>query len=120
MFAFGPEIWRTPPPLVLWYRFHLAFKEWIGVNKSELVKAVAEKTNMAQKDVEKALTGIVETIGDALAANDSVQLVGFGSFVVKESAARTGRNPRSGAELTIPARKTPGFRAGKQLKDRLA
>lgn len=89
------------------------------MNKSELVKAVSEKTQLSQKQVEQALNSICDTIGDALAANDSVQLVGFGSFVVKETTARVGRNPRTGEALSIPARKAPGFRAGKQLKERL-
>ena len=89
------------------------------MNKTELVRAVAEKTHLAQKDIEVALNGIVEAIGEALSDGDAVQLVGFGSFVVKDVAARVGRNPRTGEELSIPARKAPGFRAGKQLKERL-
>lgn len=89
------------------------------MNKTELVRAVAEKTHLAQKDIEVALNGIVEAIGEALSHGDAVQLVGFGSFVVKDVAARVGRNPRTGEELSIPARKAPGFRAGKQLKERL-
>ena len=89
------------------------------MNKTELVRTVSEKTQIPQKQVEQTLNGIIDAIGDALASNDSVQLVGFGSFVVKDVAARVGRNPRTGQELSIPARKAPGFRAGKQLKERL-
>ncbi len=89
------------------------------MNKLELVRTVSEKTQIPQKQVEQTLNGIIDAIGDALASHEAVQLVGFGSFVVKDVAARVGRNPRTGEELSIPARKAPGVRAGKQLKERL-
>lgn len=89
------------------------------MNKTELVRAVSEKTHLAQKDIEVALNGIVETIGEALSQGDAVQLVGFGSFQVKQTSARVGRNPRNGEEMQIPAKKRPAFRPGKQLKERV-
>ena len=90
------------------------------MNKGELIAAVAEKTQVAKKDVETVLNGFLETVGETLQQGEDITLVGFGSFVVKEQAARVGRNPATGAELHIPAKKVPGFKAGKQLKDKLA
>ena len=89
------------------------------MNKSELVRAVSERTNLAQKDVEAVLNSLVDTVGDVLGQGDAVQLVGFGTFQVKHTAARVGRNPRSGEEMQIPAKKLPSFKPGKQLKDRV-
>lgn len=89
------------------------------MNKAELVTAVAEKTGAAKKDVESILNGFVETVGDTLQQGDSITLVGFGTFAVKTTAARVGRNPRTGAELQIPEKKAPAFKAGKQLKDKV-
>ncbi len=90
------------------------------MNKGELIAAVAEKTQVAKKDVETVLNGFIDTVGETLQQGEGITLVGFGSFVVKEQAARIGRNPATGAELHIPAKKVPGFKAGKQLKDKLA
>ncbi|MGE5707686.1 MAG: HU family DNA-binding protein [Bacteroidota bacterium] len=89
------------------------------MNKEELVTAVAEKTETSRKAVEKVLSSVLDEISGALAKGDKVTLVGFGTFMVKERAAREGRNPRTGEPLAIPAKKTPTFAPGKGLKDRL-
>ena len=87
------------------------------LNKAELVAAVAEKADMSKKDSEKAVNAVLSAIEDALAGKDKVQLVGFGTFEVKERAERTGRNPQTKEKITIPASRVPGFKAGKALKD---
>ena len=87
------------------------------MNKAELVSAVAEKTGMSKKDSEKAVNAAFDTITEALAAGDKVQLVGFGAFEVKERGARIGRNPKTKEEIEIPATRVPVFKAGKALKD---
>ncbi len=90
------------------------------MNKVELVAAVAEKAALSKKDAEKAVAAVFGAIEDAVAAGDKVQLVGFGTFEVRERAARTGRNPQTGAEITIAASKQPVFKAGKAFKDAVA
>jgi DNA-binding protein HU-beta len=87
------------------------------LNKAELVSAVAEKADMSKKDAEKAVSAVFATIEQSLAQSEKVQLVGFGTFEVKDRAARTGRNPQTKEEIQIPAAKVPGFKAGKALKD---
>ena len=87
------------------------------MNKQELVASMAEKSELTKKDAEKALDAFIESVTGALKKGDSVALVGFGSFTVKERAARKGRNPSTGAEINIPASKAPTFKAGKGLKD---
>lgn len=87
------------------------------MNKTELINAVAETSGLTKKDSEVALNAILDTIQDAMKNGDKVQLVGFGSFEVKERAARTGKNPATGATIEIPAYKAPAFKAGKALKD---
>lgn len=87
------------------------------MNKSELVAAVAEQAELSKADAGKAIDALVEVIGAALKSNDKVSLVGFGTFAVRERAARTGRNPKTGKTLTIDASKNPSFKAGKALKD---
>ena len=87
------------------------------MNKQELISAIAEKANLSKKDAEAALGAFVGAVEDALKKGDKVQLVGFGSFEVRERAARTGRNPQTGAEMKIAAAKVPTFKAGKALKD---
>ena len=87
------------------------------MNKTELVAAIAEKTDLTKKDAELALTAVVESITEALVKGDKVQLIGFGSFEVKNRAARVGRNPKTKEAITIPASKAPAFVAGKDLKD---
>ena len=90
------------------------------MNKAELVSAVAEKTGMSKKDSEKAVNAAFDTITEALAAGDKVQLVGFGAFEVKERGARIGRNPKTKEEIEIPASRVPAFKVGKALKDAVA
>ena len=87
------------------------------MNKQELISAMAEKANLSKKDAEAALNAFVSTVEGALVKGDKVQLVGFGGFEVRERAARTGRNPQTGAEMKIAAAKVPAFKAGKALKD---
>lgn len=87
------------------------------MNKMELVSAMADKSGLSKKDCEATLSALIETVTDALKAEDKVQLVGFGSFEVKKRDARTGRNPRTSEPVEIPAAKLPVFKAGKALKD---
>ncbi len=87
------------------------------MNKSELVSAIAAKTELSKKDAEKALKAFIDVITDELTEGGKIQLVGFGTFEVSERAARTGRNPQTGKEMPIPASKAPKFKAGKALKD---
>lgn len=90
------------------------------MNKSELIDAIAQNGGLTKVDAAKALDATLESISAALKDGDTVTLVGFGSFSVKERAARTGRNPKTGEELKIPASKVPSFKAGKGLKDSVA
>ena len=90
------------------------------MNKQELISAAAEKTGFSKKDTEATVTAVLETIISALEDNEKVQLVGFGSFEVKESAARIGRNPKTKEAIEIPASKAPVFKPSKALKDILA
>ncbi len=90
------------------------------MNKAELVSAVAEKTEFTEKDAEKAVNSVFGVIEEALAKGEKVQLVGFGTFEVRERAARTGRNPQTGEEIQIAAAAVPAFKAGKALKDTIS
>ena len=87
------------------------------MNKTELIAAVAEKSGLSKKDSEAAVVATIAAITDALKAGDKVQLVGFGAFEVKARAERIGRNPKTKAQIKIPASKVPVFKAGKALKD---
>lgn len=87
------------------------------MNKQELISAIAENANLTKKDAEAALVAFIGAVEDTLKKGDKVQLVGFGSFEVRERAARTGRNPHSGEEMKIEAAKVPAFKAGRSLKD---
>ncbi len=88
------------------------------MNKSELVASIAEKSDLSKKEAETALNAFLSTVEEALIAGDKVQLVGFGTFEVRERKAREGRNPRNPEEvIKIPASKAPVFRAGKALKE---
>lgn len=87
------------------------------MNKAELIEAIAESADITKADAGRALDGFVEAITQALKDGDTVSLVGFGSFQVKERAARQGRNPQTGATITIEAAKIPSFKPGKALKD---
>ncbi len=90
------------------------------MNKSELIDAIAEKGILSKTSAGKALDATIASITEALKSGDTVTLVGFGTFNVKERAARTGRNPQTGAALEIKASKVPSFKAGKGLKDSVA
>ena len=87
------------------------------MNKTELVAAMAEQTQLSKKDTEAALKSFVDVVSAELKNGGKVQLVGFGTFEVSERAAREGRNPQTGATMKIKASKTPKFKAGKALKD---
>jgi len=87
------------------------------MNKNDLVAKVAEKSGLTKKDAERVIDAVISSITEAVADGDKVQLVGFGSFEVRERAARTGRNPQTGAQINIPAAKAPVFKAGKAFKD---
>ena len=88
------------------------------MNKSELVASIAQKSNLTKKDAETALNSFIASVEEALASGKKVQLVGFGTFEVRERKAREGRNPRNPKEvIKIPASKAPVFRAGKALKE---
>jgi len=87
------------------------------LNKTDLVAKVASKANMTKKDVEKVINTLFATIEEALKDGSKVQLVGFGTFEVRERQARKGRNPQTGEEIEIPAARIPAFKAGKALKD---
>ena len=90
------------------------------MNKTELIAAVAEKTDLSKKDADAAVSAVLGAITDALKAGDKIQLVGFGTFEVRNRAAKQGRNPRTGETMTVPASKVPAFKAGKAHKDAVA
>jgi DNA-binding protein HU-beta len=87
------------------------------MNKTELVAAIADKSELSKKDAEKALKAFTDVVAEELKKGEKIQLVGFGTFEVSERAAREGRNPRTNETMTIPASKAPKFKAGKALKD---
>jgi DNA-binding protein HU-beta len=87
------------------------------VKKSEIVAAVADALELSRRDAEKAVDVVFDSISDALAEGDKVVISGFGTFEVRTRVARSGRNPRTGEELSVPAQKTPAFKVGKILKD---
>ena len=87
------------------------------MNKTDLVNAVASKAEISKKDAEAAVSAVVSSISEALADGEKVQLVGFGTFEVRDRAAKQGRNPRTGESITIPASKLPAFKAGSALKE---
>lgn len=87
------------------------------MNKTDLIDAISAKAEISKKDAEVALKATIESIEEALKNNEKVVLVGFGTFSVKERAARTGRNPSTGKTIKIAASKAPAFKAGKELKD---
>ena len=89
------------------------------MNKSQLIDVVAAKTGLKKKDADAAVAAVLGAIEDALAAGEKVQLIGFGTFEVKERAERIGRNPATGAEIKIAACKYPAFSAGSKLKDKV-
>ena len=87
------------------------------MNKAELVSMISSKSNLTKKDSENALNAFVETVQSALQNGEKIQLVGFGTFEVRNREARTGVNPRTKETIKIPASKAPVFKAGKALKD---
>ncbi len=87
------------------------------MNKGELVSSVATGAGLSKKDAEKAVAAVFDSITEALTQGDKVQLVGFGTFEVRDRAARTGHNPKTNESIQIPASKVPAFKAGKALKD---
>ena len=89
----------------------------LRMNKSELIEAVAQSADLSKASAARAVDSVVDAVTNALKEGDQVTLVGFGTFSVRERAARTGRNPRTNETIKIPASKVPGFKAGKALKD---
>ena len=87
------------------------------MNKTEFINAVAAKGEMDKKAAEKAVNAVIAAIADELAKGEKIQLVGFGTFEIRERAEKQGRNPRTGETMTVPASKVPAFKAGKALKD---
>lgn len=87
------------------------------MNKTDLISEVAGKTGMTKKDVDKVVAAFFDTVEGVLKAGDKVQLIGFGTFEVRERQARKGRNPQTGEEISIPAARVPAFKAGKAFKD---
>ena len=90
------------------------------MNKTELVAAVAAKTELTKKDAEKAVTAGLETVAETLAAGQKVQLVGFGTFETREREARSAKNPRTGETVEVAASRVPAFKAGQALKAKVA
>jgi DNA-binding protein HU-beta len=87
------------------------------MNKTELIDAVADAADLSKADAGRAVDAVLDTITGALKSSDTVTLVGFGTFLVRPRAARTGRNPQTGATINIKATNAPAFKAGKALKD---
>lgn len=87
------------------------------MNKAQLIDAIAENSGLTKADSKKALDAFLKVTGDALQSGDRVSLVGFGSFSVSERSARIGRNPQTGKEISIPAKKVVKFKAGSELTD---
>ena len=90
------------------------------MNKTELIAAVAAKADLTKVDAEKAVKAVFDVIAGELADGNAVQLIGFGTFEVRDRAAREGQNPRTGEKIAVPATKVPAFKAGKALKDAVA
>ncbi len=90
------------------------------MNKAELITKVAEHAELSKTDATKAVGAVIECIGASLAKGDPVALIGFGTFQVRDRAARTGHNPRTGKKIEIAASKQPVFKAGRTLKDRVS
>lgn len=87
------------------------------MNKAELIASVANLSSLSKKDAEKAINAFIASVEGALKKNEKVQLVGFGTFEVRQRAERKGRNPQTKKEIIIPASKVPAFKVGKALKD---
>lgn len=89
------------------------------MNKQELITSMAEKTSLNKTNSEKALNAFIESVQEALANGEKVQLIGFGTFETKERAARVGLNPRTKEKIDIPAKKAPAFKPGKEFKEKI-
>jgi len=89
------------------------------MNKSELIEAIAAQADVPKAQASRVLDAMVAVVGDALADGKQVSMVGFGTFLVRERPARSGRNPRTGETINIAASRTPSFKAGKALKDKV-
>ncbi|AEI46080.1 HU family DNA-binding protein [Paenibacillus mucilaginosus] len=87
------------------------------MNKTDLINNIAEKSGLTKKDVESVLNSFLGEISDALSRDDKVQLIGFGTFETRTRSGRTGRNPQTGEEISIPESKVPAFKAGNKLKE---
>ena len=87
------------------------------MNKAELVDKIAEKSGLSKKDAEKALNAFIDSVTEAVAKDDKVQLIGFGTFERRRREERSGRDPRTGNPITIPASNSPAFKAGKAFKE---
>ncbi|GAA0444221.1 HU family DNA-binding protein [Lentibacillus halophilus] len=87
------------------------------MNKTDLIDAVAEKSDLSKKDATKAVDAVFDSVMDSLKQGEKVQLIGFGNFEVRERSERKGRNPQTGEEIKIPASKVPAFKPGKALKE---
>lgn len=116
---YGKNILRTLSITKFWFSIIKVIKimEVLKMNKTELVAAIAEKAGIAKKDAEKALAAFIDTVAVELKNGEKIQLVGFGTFEVREREARTGINPKTGEKIQIAASKAPAFKAGKALKD---
>ena len=89
------------------------------MKKSDLVDVIAEKSGVAKSQAQSIVDDLLELLSDALSKGEKIDLRGFGTFSVRDSAARTGRNPQTGETIQIPARRVPGFKPGKELRDRV-
>jgi DNA-binding protein HU-beta len=89
----------------------------LSMNKAELIAGMTEKSGLSRKDAENALNAFIQSVEESLSRGEKVQLIGFGSFEVRDRAERTGRNPQTMEEITIPASKVPVFKAGRAIKD---
>jgi len=101
----------------LFFVFAKEHTEGVAMNKSDLIDAMADLAGLSKAEAGRALEAFIEAAKNALKKNDTISLVGFGTFSVRERAARTGRNPRTGETIQIKASKNPTFKAGKALKD---
>lgn len=100
--------------------FQISERRVLHMNKADLIDAIAKKAEMTKKDAGVALDAIIESVSASLAKGEKVTLVGFGTFDVRDRKARTGVNPRTKAKIKIPASKAPVFKAGKELKGKVA
>lgn len=106
--------------IIALFDYRIKFDVWRLLNlmnKTDLVSKMSEKSGLSKKDCEVALGAFIDSITEALQAGDKVQMIGFGTFEVRERAARTGRSPQTGESIDIPASRLPVFKAGKSLKD---